>query len=61
MTPTAAMRIPPHQQQAYREWNTRSYPITEKIHREVLSLPISPVLTDEEVQTVVEVLNDFNS
>jgi hypothetical protein len=33
--------IPPHQQRAYREWNERSYPITEQIHREVLSLPIS--------------------
>lgn len=48
---------PPHKQGAYSEWATRSYPITEQIHREVLSLPISPVLTDDEVQEVVSILN----
>ena len=48
---------PPHKQGAYSEWATRSYPITEQIHREVLSLPISPVLTDDEVQEVISALN----
>lgn len=51
--------IPPHQQAAYKEWNHLSFPITEKIHQEVLSLPISPVLTDDEVEKVITVLNDF--
>lgn len=51
--------IPPHQQAAYKEWNHLSFPITEKIHQEVLSLPISPVLTDDEVAKVITVLNDF--
>ncbi|WP_084060853.1 DegT/DnrJ/EryC1/StrS family aminotransferase [Kaistella solincola] len=51
--------IPPHQQAAYSDWNELSFPITEKIHQEVLSLPISPVLTDEEVESVVAALNDF--
>ena len=51
--------IPPHQQQAYREWNTRSYPITEKIHREVLSLPISPVMSEAEVDAVVAACNTW--
>ncbi len=51
--------IPPHQQQAYKEWNTQSYPLTEQIHHEVLSLPISPVMSDAEVKKVVEVLNDY--
>lgn len=50
---------PPHQQGAYTEWKDRSYPITEQIHREELSLPISPVMTDEEVKKVVEVCNQF--
>ena len=50
---------PPHRQKAYKEWNNLSYPITEKIHNEVLSLPISPVLTDEEAQKVVEVINGW--
>lgn len=51
--------IPPHKQEAYKEWNNLSFPITEQIHNEVLSLPISPVLTDEEVQTIVRVINQF--
>lgn len=52
---------PIHHQEAYKEFSHLSLPITEAIHREVLSLPISPVLTDEEVQTVVEVLNDLSN
>ena len=51
--------IPPHKQPCYKEWADRSYPITERIHREILSLPISPVLTDEEVGEVVRVVNAF--
>jgi dTDP-4-amino-4,6-dideoxygalactose transaminase len=51
--------IPPHKQKAYREWNGLNFPITEKIHDEVLSLPISPVMSEEEVVKVVEVLNQF--
>lgn len=49
--------LPPHRQQAYREWNDRSYPITEAIHREVLSLPISPVMSDQQVSSVVSACN----
>ncbi|MBQ3699673.1 MAG: DegT/DnrJ/EryC1/StrS family aminotransferase [Prevotella sp.] len=51
--------IPPHQQECYREWNTMSLPVTEQIHRQELSLPISPVLTDEEAMAVVKALNNF--
>jgi len=51
--------IPPHRQLAYKEWNKLSFPITEKIHQEVLSLPISPVMRDEEVKKVVEILNNY--
>ncbi len=51
--------IPPHQQQAYAEWNGRSYPISELIHREILSLPMSPVMEKEEIQRVIEVLNAY--
>lgn len=50
---------PPHKQGAYKEWENQSYPISEEIHRTILSLPISPVMTDEEVQKVVEVVNKF--
>ncbi|MBQ3171908.1 MAG: DegT/DnrJ/EryC1/StrS family aminotransferase [Mailhella sp.] len=51
---------PPHKQGAYSEWNERSYPVTEKIHREIISLPISPVMTDEEAAYVAEVVNRWN-
>jgi dTDP-4-amino-4,6-dideoxygalactose transaminase len=51
--------VPPHKQQAYKEWNNLSYPISEKIHNEVLSLPISPILSDTEVEKIVEKLNNY--
>lgn len=51
--------IPPHKQNAYSEWNHLSFSISEKIHEEVLSLPISPVITLDEVKKVVEVINSF--
>ncbi|WP_395608527.1 DegT/DnrJ/EryC1/StrS family aminotransferase [Pseudomonas sp. B22129] len=54
--------IPPHQQQAYvgADFYNKSFPITECIHREVLSLPISPVMTDAEAQQVVDACNSFS-
>lgn len=51
--------IAPHKQKAFHDWNDLSFPISEKIHDEVLSLPISPVLTDEEVSFVIEILNGY--
>jgi dTDP-4-amino-4,6-dideoxygalactose transaminase len=51
--------IPPHKQAAYPQLNGLSLPITEQIHREVLSLPISPVLTAEEIQAVVDAVNNY--
>jgi len=52
--------IPPHKQVAYKEWNNKSYPITEKISKEVLSLPISGILTLEEAEKIVKVVNEFD-
>lgn len=51
--------IPPHKQKAFSQWNNLSFPITEKIHKEVLSLPISPVLTESEVDYIIEIINKF--
>jgi dTDP-4-amino-4,6-dideoxygalactose transaminase len=51
--------IPPHQQKALAHWNSLSFPITEKIHNEVLSLPISPVMTNEDVNFVIEIINIY--
>ncbi len=50
---------PPHKQEAYKEWNNLSFPITEEIHNTIISIPISPVMTDTEIQRVVEVLNGY--
>ena len=51
--------IPPHKQQAMKVYNSLSFPITEKIHNEVLSLPISPVLTDNEVDEIINAINKY--
>jgi dTDP-4-amino-4,6-dideoxygalactose transaminase len=51
--------IAPHHQKALSEWNSLSFPITEKIHQEVLSLPMSPVMTMEEVTEVITILNQY--
>ena len=51
--------VPPHNQKALADWNHLSFPITQKIHDEVLSLPISPVLTMDEVDFIIAVLNQY--
>ncbi|WP_276974387.1 DegT/DnrJ/EryC1/StrS family aminotransferase [Flavobacterium filum] len=51
--------IPPHQQKALAAFNSLSFPITEKFHQEVLSLPMSPVLTDEELNYIIQVINRY--
>lgn len=51
--------IPPHKQQAYTVFKTLNLPITETIHNEVLSLPISPVMSNDEVNEVISVINKF--
>lgn len=53
--------IPPHKQVCYKDWNNRSYPITEKIHAQELSIPMSQVLTFEQAQQVVAAINSFKS
>lgn len=51
--------IPPHKQACYDEWNDLSFPVTERIHREELSIPCNPVMTDSEVEAVSRALNGF--
>jgi dTDP-4-amino-4,6-dideoxygalactose transaminase len=50
---------PPHRQGAYRELENLSFPISERMHREIVSLPMSPALPDDEVSKVVEAMNEF--
>lgn len=49
----------PHKQKCYKELLGLSLPVTEKIHAEVLSLPISPVMNYDEIKKVVEVINCY--
>jgi len=51
---------PPHKQACYKEWNNQSFPITEQIANEVLSLPISPVQTIEQTTQIVTIINQYN-
>jgi dTDP-4-amino-4,6-dideoxygalactose transaminase len=51
--------IPPHQQACYREWNSLSFPITERIHQCELSIPCNQTMTDAEVETVCDVICRF--
>lgn len=51
--------IPPHKQKAFMIWGHHRYPIAEAIHNTVLSLPISPVMTESQVMAVIEAANNF--
>lgn len=53
--------LAPHKQEAYKEWKDESFPISEKIHDEVLSLPISSIQSLEDTRIIVEMINKGNS
>ncbi|WP_323957711.1 DegT/DnrJ/EryC1/StrS family aminotransferase [Aeromonas caviae] len=51
--------IPPHKQQAYRQYAEMQLPLTEQIHQQVLSIPLDPTMSDEAVQQVIAAMNEF--
>jgi dTDP-4-amino-4,6-dideoxygalactose transaminase len=51
--------IPPHKQECYKEWNEQSFPISEQIHEQELSIPIGPTISQDEVFKVIDVVNRF--
>lgn len=53
--------VAPHKQQAYRQWNNMVLPMTEKIHQQVLSLPLDPTMSDESIFQVISAVNGFNA
>lgn len=53
--------IPPHKQECYRSWNDRSYPVTERIHDQELSIPMNQVITADEAEIVAGCLNLFRA
>ena len=52
--------IPPHKQKAYKEWNALSFPITERIHREELSIPCNQTMSLGDAEQIVTLLNNFH-
>jgi dTDP-4-amino-4,6-dideoxygalactose transaminase len=52
--------IPPHKQVCYQEYNEMSFPLTEQIHNEELSLPISPVVSEDEITSIIVAINNWN-
>ena len=52
--------IPPHRQKALPELASMKFPVTEQIHREILSLPISPLLTENDISRIITAINQFN-
>ncbi|PKG82239.1 aminotransferase [Colwellia sp. 75C3] len=52
--------LPPHKQQAYKAWNELSFPVTEKMHNQVLSLPMDPTLELSSVEYVIDIINQFS-
>lgn len=53
--------IPPHKQECYKEWNSLFFPITEQIHDEELSLPMSPIITSIAIEKIVYLLNKWTN
>ena len=51
--------IPPHKQECYKAWNRLNYPITERIHAQELSIPMSQVVIRDEAEMIVRALNMF--
>jgi len=53
--------IPPHRQLAYTEWNNKNLPISEELHENVLSLPMSAVIKETDVRNCIDVINKFSN
>ncbi|WP_305373329.1 DegT/DnrJ/EryC1/StrS family aminotransferase [Photobacterium leiognathi] len=51
--------IPPHKQHAYVKWNNESFPVTERIHQQVLSLPIDPTMSNDDVVKIINTINSY--
>lgn len=51
--------IPPHKQNAYPQWNNLSFPITELLHEQVLSLPMGPNMNEKTINKIISVVNHY--
>lgn len=51
--------IPPHKQAAYKQWDHLSLPITERLHQQVLSLPVDPMMSDDVTHKIITAINEY--
>jgi dTDP-4-amino-4,6-dideoxygalactose transaminase len=51
--------VPPHKQEAYPDWNNEAYPITEEIHRNIISLPLHPAMTKCEIAEIADTCSSY--
>lgn len=51
--------IPPHKQAAYSNWSSDSHPISERLHATVISLPLYPTMTNDEIVAVINACNSY--
>jgi len=51
--------VPPHKQDAYKEMSNLALPVADELHREVISLPIGPVLSENEQNIINTIIKDF--
>jgi dTDP-4-amino-4,6-dideoxygalactose transaminase len=51
--------IAPHQQEAFKEFDTLAFPVSETLHQQVISLPMSPVMTAVQIEKVINVVNAY--
>ena len=51
--------IPPHKQKALVQYSNLHLPQTELLHKKIVSIPISPVMVEEEIQLVIDTLNAY--
>ena len=51
--------IPPHKQKAYKEWSGKKFPITEEIHKTIISLPLFPGMKQDDIDTIIASCNSF--
>ncbi|WP_434980530.1 DegT/DnrJ/EryC1/StrS family aminotransferase [Daejeonia sp. YH14] len=51
--------IPPHRQEAMKEFSLLDFPITEMIHKDIISLPCHQMLANEEISFIINVINNY--
>jgi len=51
---------PPHQQEAFSNFNNMNFPVTERFHEREVSIPCNPLITSQEAERIIEILNNYS-